>query len=443
MQDQKLVQKTIESNRHTVSAKSAQPVLANETSHLYGISFDEMRALMSLKWQARLNKNKDFNCFVTNHQEFTVLVEHLKKHLPQIPSGTRFQLAICSEKDTMGRGLANVAVDHWLLIDCFVKDNKLHTLTVDAANMRGKLDPILGVLSSQFPTGSHFYFNNRAGQIQYSDTDCQTFAREHAGILSKLDPKILFKELDFYAHQDSNSCKYFTFDDFNKGKLLSLVPLIRSIQSVKTYKKLSECVKNQLVSKKGHTLTEWINQRIMTTHVKGEDKERNVSILMKDHKYANELKSFNKCATYETKAYKYRSGLGYIALTAKINPYLQNQDKTQIKALIKEIVSVLDQTPKYRNNYLFGELFQMKAAHIDRVNETKLLYADLLLDCDKTEVNLEQIRENFKGITEYHADYLIHFNSVRNMDLLMRCINKFIALNTTMDDQKVRVSKVV
>ncbi len=405
----------------------------DDKRQLFGITLAEMRALMALKKQSRAKKNKEFNCFVTDHQRLSQLLDTLKTNLAELPDGTRFQIAICSELDTMGRSTTNIGVEHWFMMDCTIKNNTLHTLTIDAANMEGKLMPALHLLTAKFPAGKHYYFK---GKMQHSSEDCQTFTHEHISLLSKINSNVLFKTLEMHTHNTENSLKYFTLKDIDSGDLNLLVPLLRSMQSVSSIEHLTDKTKNQKVSEKGITLHEWLDFHKQLQSKSNKTKMQNLSILDKDRKYSNHLKDFQKNASQITKNYYHRNGLGYISITAKISAHLQKLDKLQMKDLIKDLITCLDNSPKFRDNYFFGQLFPIKAAHYERTLISKTMLENLFIKYDKNELTLDNAKDHFTGIIENYADYLIQCDSHRNLQQLKTFFAQFV--NNSANEKKLK-----
>lgn len=376
---------------------------------LYGISKDEMKQLLLAKQLRRLEKGQTFDCFGMNYPEFKSLLKLLSRHLHDLPDETRFQLAVGTHYSSLSRDHGET--EHWLLIDFYIENNTLHTFTLDAVGIR--LQPILSELVNRFPVQKHYYFDNAYGCIQYTGQDCQTFVREQAGLLSNLPAKDLYQTLNKNCQQKGTrqaGTRHFTLQDFedDNSPFAMLMPLLRSIQSFKMIGFIAEELQAVTVSNsKNLSFNHWYTKFAVLV---GEDYQ-NHAIQHKDKKYAIELADFKKSHSKTTTP----NGLGFVALMAKVAPYLDSKNKVQTETLISELMATLDHVPQLRANRI-GEFFNRKALHYDRAMNVKAKLNALLLR--KDQLCEADLKVRFKNEVANFADYLVENASVRTFGYL-------------------------
>lgn len=255
----------------------------NETQSLYGIIPTDMYLLMQNKKLSYERKGKKFQCYVISLHRIADFLENLNAAIEELPEGYRFQIAV---------GVKTSFLEHWFIVDFYLKEGVFNTLTIDAFNMHGPLDTYFKLLKNALPNGKHYYFDGRHGNIQYSGNHCQTFVREHATLLTRIPPRDLYEMLEKNTTLEQtkySGVKMVTLNDFSKEGMELLTPLLRSIQSLKAFAKLPPSIQKTRVSPKNkdNTLKEWIeHKRVFCTD---RNSFLNFSINRKDAKYAREL----------------------------------------------------------------------------------------------------------------------------------------------------------
>lgn len=375
--------------------------LFSERKRLYPISKVEMNALIAEKKDSRFEKGKPFNCFELDYPQFEFFLTALNAHLNSLPDQTRFQIVLGMHVDPFWRA-AGIA-RHWLVLDFYKKNATLHSLTFDATGVYSTIQPILELLAEIFSNGHHYYFDGQFGPIQYSRVHCQTFAREQSGQLSNIDADELYDSLKKHGQSNRSfrQTSYFSF--FHLSKLAFLLPLFRNMQSEEYVGFVPQNLKGSPISNKGTTYQEWINQ-----HSKIENKKwRNGGSDDKDQKYTEELKGVAQQINPPF-APRYNKGFGFIAVTAKLGPLLENYSAQQFNQLIMDLCATLEETPKIRANPI-GRYFEVKACHAEK---TKVVQKELkdLLALNRFS---KKIKQQFLYLIEDYMDYLYLNSSVR------------------------------
>ena len=380
-------------------------------STLYKASKEQISALMFLKRQKRLEKGgSDFNCIVVEHYapedyECSLLffLRSLKKNIHQFQDKTRFQLAVSLPY-----------LGHWYLIDCYIRNGQLYTFSLDAAGFANKEENAVNLLKTHFPSGKHYCFIPDEGRIQYSASDCQTFTREQAGIVSNIDPDTLYMTLAKNADQHSR-----TINLDQMAKVPMLTKLVRGIQSLTKYQTFPETVKQTVVSSKGTTLNKWIE----SNSTLGEDnKIQNTSISKKDKKYADELNVLMSSPSGYKHANNY-AGFGFITFPAisRILPGMQELSLSAIQKIIAQAIAALQQAPKYTDTLSF---LHIPAVNSVIVRQTIDELRQLNQLCEEKHSSAKYITQQFGDMMSDLSGRLVYKHSVRTINKVNELFNQ-------------------
>lgn len=269
--------------------------MPNNKESLYQINLNEMGELMHQKKESRLNKDAEFNCFIISTNAIDTFFSKLRSNINHLPDKTRFQL-----------GVYDPGYGHWFLIDCYIKDQILHTLTLDAALLRGTVIPTGEVLNKYFPQGKgeHYVLTGSNNiKLQHSIDDCQTFTREHAAVVSRIDAQKLFEVLSVNAQQTHfRSLKALDMAK-PKKEIAILAPIFRSMQSIKKLTEIATSpgfIDTAVSRQRNMNLTDWVKQNSGIAYKKnGDPTVRNFSIKNKEKTYVKNLiqSQIIKCLT--------------------------------------------------------------------------------------------------------------------------------------------------
>lgn len=361
---------------------------SSKNDTLYHSKVSDIRTIMFLKRLKRLEKGlPDFNCFVVdvdhNYKKIEDFLERLQKNIGQLQNKTRFQFAVFEKF----RG-------HWYLVDCYIKNKKLYTFCMDASGF--SKDKIQPSLYKYFPHGKHYSFViTDDAKIQNSNRDCQTFTREHAGIISNIDADKLYLTLE--THETHS--KYRTINLVQLAEIPIFTKLVRGIQSLRYFKNFKPTVQNTIVSSKGFTLAEWVNEN--TQHGK------NVSIQRKDYKYSNIL--FASSHAQPPPHDKDRAtGLVTFPIISQLLNKMEELSLLEIQVIVNEFISDLNQAPLYTQLFSF---LHIPALHSYIVRQTIENLKEINNLCESKEEAGKSSMKKTKFFVPYLGDIITGLTS--------------------------------
>lgn len=358
----------------------------------YGVNKDIMNILLQLKKRSRLMKygqEKTFDSFVIGEELVSDFFSTLNANLQDFANKTRFQLTIQSKNH------------HYWMVDCYIRDGILHTLTLDAAVVLPSLNPMLKSLSDSVPNGKHnvFYIGDDIGKrIQRSFIDCQIFTPEHLSVVTRIDPDELYDSFNHGEHlrecildgetSPRENLKFFGTNTVNEKHSI-LAPIFRCMQSVSTLDSLPDAFKDTIVSKKssdtgeGVTLDQWMEKNVKHTP----DGYKNLAIYAKKENYLREI---NQC---QTTFFNDRTGFGFISF-----PIL-----TKVKQrLLSSPIEACYQMTQDLKTFLAAQTIEKNSFLNLRSAATKQL--------DKTIAKLDNLYQNRSTLDQAH--YILNFTDI-------------------------------
>lgn len=308
------------------------------------------------RWK-RYEKQKILpNIFVLEHSHnayfselknfLIVLKKQLKHHLEQF----RAQL------------LVRFPENHWAVIDVYIANGSIRTLTLDAANanlffgfperkVKSTRRLIIDLLKKYFPNGKHYSFteNNLKQRMQHSESGCNVFAIEHANKLSVTSPDELYQTIDCISSWYDLA---FTFTHINKFPESSqtLVPLLLGTQSLRTINSLpARLLVNTPVGKNNLSMQAYTQDK---SDVDDDGKQQSRVIQHKSEKKAKQLREEYSTLTHtQCDAIKaFRTGIILIENHRLFDAYNTPQNWGQF---LKELLDCLQdnsEKPQQANN---------------------------------------------------------------------------------------------
>ncbi|WP_339050232.1 hypothetical protein [Rickettsiella endosymbiont of Xylota segnis] len=273
--------------------------------------------------EEKKSRRENLNIFVLSAEEYgmtsynselSIFFKLLSKNIndPRIPS--RFQLAI----ECQG---------HWFCVDCYIKNNQLYLLILDASVLDGSAELIKN--STQHLNPVIFFY--RGIQIQYDFERCSFFTLDHLFRLSNRNQH--WNDLLNFNFAEPGNITYFDHESCPS----SLAFIFKNMQSFKSLDKLSPSLKNSFINKHKITLDQFITENSRSRVFMGVEDKINAGILLKEKKYMERGHPFFKPANYRKMASN-RQGFEVIAgeVGALINELIKHKGKIYLKTLIKE-----------------------------------------------------------------------------------------------------------
>ena len=293
---------------------------------------------------------KDTEGFVANIDgSLVTLLQFLQANIKDFPDSTRFQVAIVWYCDPN---------PHWLLTDFYIKDGKLHTLTMDAAVTEEIfVDYQLPLIYlKHFPYGEHYYYYSKE-KIQKDQVYCQTFTLDFADKIPKIPPKSLYPSLAEHSHEVEHTSKskekFYTYR-FGLSDLANmpiLAPLFIHLQHPKAIDEMAKSTEfekfiNQRVSSKPERKTFYLyTKKTMDRELKLFEFRGNTTSI------ENQADSFGKRsrelradkAKYAEGFYRDQSGLGFVStpIMAHLRLAFAEKEKKDLELFTTEFLSFL------------------------------------------------------------------------------------------------------
>lgn len=283
------------------------------------LSLEEMHGLVEEKKSRRENLNifilsAEESGMTGYNSELSIFFKLLSRNIndPRIPS--RFQLAIKCQ-------------GHWFSVDCYIKNNQLYLLILDASVRDGGAELMKN--NTLYLNPVIFYYGGI--QIQYDFERCSFFTLDHLFRLSNRDQhwnnllNFDFFEPGNITYFDHNSCPN------------SLAFIFKNMQSFKSLDKLSPSLKNSSINKHKITLDQFITKNSISRVSRGVENKINTGIILKKQKYMKRGDPFFKPASYRKMASN-RQGFEVIAgeIGALINELIKHKGEIYLKTLVKE-----------------------------------------------------------------------------------------------------------
>ncbi len=346
---------------------------------------EEMHGLIEEKKTRREN----LNIFVLSAEEYgmtsynselSIFFKLLSRNIndPRIPP--RFQLAIECQ-------------NHWFSVDCYLKNNQLYLLILDASVLDGSAQLIKNNTLHLKPV--IFYY--RGIQIQYDFERCSFFTLDHLFRLSNRNQH--WNDLLNFNFSEPGNITYFDHESCPS----SLAFIFKNMQSFKSLDKLSPSLKNSFINRHKITLDQFITENSRSRVFMGVKDKINAGILLKEKKYMERGNPFFKPANYRKMASN-RQGFEVIAgeVGALINELIKHKGKIYLKTLIKENEILIKDNIR---NFLDVAIYYGLNNFLVLLTETKLIDKELITVSDICSLINKNLTV-FKTIFEYTKDSL-------------------------------------
>ena len=279
---------------------------------------EEMHGLIEEKKSRRENLNifvlsaeyfgiKNFN------SELSFFFKLLSKNINDSKIPSRFQLAIENQ-------------GHWFSVDCYIKNNQLYLLVLDAAVNDSSAEIIKKAALDLNP----IILAYRGIQIQYDFKHCSFFTLDHLFHLSNRDQH--WNDLLNLNLPARENIIYF---DHNSSPS-SLAFIFKNMQSFKGLDKLPDSLKNSFINE-NQTLDQRIMKNSRSRIFLGVENKMNAGIILKEKKYMERGANFFKPANYR-KIVSSRQGFEIIGgeVGEIIKEIITHKGKNYLKPFIKE-----------------------------------------------------------------------------------------------------------
>lgn len=318
---------------------------------------EEMHGLIEEKKLRREN----LNIFVLSAEEYginngnselIIFFKLLSKNIDDSKIPSRFQLAIENQ-------------GHWFSVDCYIKNNQLYLLILDASVN----DSSAKIIKEAALDLNPIIFSYRGVQIQYDFEHCSFFTLDHLFRLSNRDQH--WNDLLNFNSPVREDITYFDHTSCPN----SLAFIFKNMQSFKGLAKLPDSLKNSLINE-NQTLEQFITKNSRLRNFLGTENEINDGIILKKKKYMERGANFFKPVNYK-KIASSRQGFEVIGgkMAEIINEIIAHKGKTYLKSFIKENKSLIKDN--IRDIFDVTILYDLKN-FLTLLIETKLLSKELI-----------------------------------------------------------------
>lgn len=322
---------------------------------------EEMHGLIEEKKLRRENLNifvlsaEDFG--IKNYDsELSFFFKLLSKNINDSKIPSRFQLAIENE-------------NHWFSVDCYIKNNQLYLLVLDASVSDSSAEIIKKAALDLNP----IIFSYRGVQIQYDFEHCSFFTLDNLFRLSNrnqhwndlLDLNSPARENVIYF--DHNSCPN------------SLAFIFKNMQSFKALDELPDTLRKSFINN-NKNLNDFITKNSYFINFLGVENRINNGIILKEKKYMERGAYFFKPANYR-KIVSSRQGFEVIGgeMGEIIKEIITHKGKTYLKCFIKDNKAFIKDNIRDMFDIAIG--YDLKNFLV-LLTETKLLSKELITISD-------------------------------------------------------------
>lgn len=267
-------------------------------------------------------RRENLNIFVLSAEDFGIkncdselsfFFKLLSKNINDSKIPSRFQLAIENK-------------GHWFSVDCYIKNNQLYLLVLDASVNDSSTEIIKEAALDLNP----IIFAYRGIQIQYDFEHCSFFTLDHLFRLSNRHQH--WVDLLKFKSPERENIIYF---DHNSSPS-SLAIIFKNMQSLKGLDKLPDSLKNSSINE-NQTLDQLITKNTRTRNFLGIENKMNAGIILKEKKYMKRGANFFKPANYR-KISSSRQGFEVIGgeMGEIIKEIITHKGKGYLKSFIKE-----------------------------------------------------------------------------------------------------------
>jgi hypothetical protein len=267
-------------------------------------------------------RRENLNIFVLSAEAFSIkncdselifFFKLLSKNIHDSKIPTRFQLAIENE-------------GHWFSVDCYIKNNQLYLLVLDASVNDTSAEIIKEAALDLNP----IIFAYRGVQIQYDFEHCSFFTLDHLFRLSNRN-----QHWDDLLNFNSPARENIIYFDHTSSPN-SLAFIFKNMQSFKGLAKLPDSLKNSFINE-NQTLDQLITKNSRTRNFLGIENKMNAGIILKEKKYMKRGANFFKPVNYK-KIASSRQGFEVIGgeMGELIKDILTHKGKSYLKSFIKD-----------------------------------------------------------------------------------------------------------
>ncbi|WP_395498088.1 hypothetical protein [Rickettsiella endosymbiont of Litargus connexus] len=206
------------------------------------VSSEEMHGLI----EEKKSRRKDLNIFFLSSDgykeknytsELSIFFKLLAKNINNTQTPTRFQLAIENQ-------------GHWFSVNCYIKNNQVYLLVLDAAVLYRSTEIIKTVSLNLKP----IIFSYSGTQIQHDFDHCSFFTLDHLFRLSIRDQH--WDDLIGFNLFSPETTIYFDYESCPN----SLAFIFKNIQSLTRFSQLSNSLKKTVINKNQTTLEQFIKK---------------------------------------------------------------------------------------------------------------------------------------------------------------------------------------